>query len=66
VIAVFLAGLVVGLSLAMWIRWDQTQTLKEELFWARRRAASVEHVYERNRRWRGIYRGSDLNPERLP
>lgn len=62
----FLAGFAIGLSLAMWIRWDQVLTLKEELRWARRRVDSVEHVYERNRRWRGIYRGSDLNPERLP
>jgi hypothetical protein len=62
-----LGGFTVGLAVAMWIRWDQVQTLKEELDWARRRADSAEHIYDRNQRWRGIYnRRLDLDPERLP
>jgi len=65
-VTVFLAGLAIGLSLAMWIRWDQVTALKEELSWARRRVDSVEHVYDRNRRWQGIYRRTPLDPERLP
>jgi hypothetical protein len=64
-VTAFLAGFAIGLALAMWIRWDQVQTLKDELFWARRRADSVDHVYDRNQRWRGIYH-RHLDPERLP
>lgn len=51
----FLAGLALGLACAMWIRWDQTQALKDEIASLQRQLGSIEN----NRRWRGLYHHPD-------
>jgi hypothetical protein len=47
-VTVFFAGFAIGLACAMWIRWDQTLALKEEL--------DATQRHNNTRRWHGIYR----------
>jgi hypothetical protein len=54
----YLLGILTGLSVGVWVRYDQVRRLNEEVWWARKRVDQIDEAFDHEiglkDRWRAM------------